>query len=136
MDKKLEGSLLRLAQETAKAIRKRTHISGWHEDESRFPATDFTDVLGMLEKAYSLGKMDAEKAAREKHRALIDSITGQAEWSGCSERGTMESLMEIFEPEELVELGYGDRVKAYFEEYGGDGDWEEISRKAAEHEAV
>ena len=86
----------------------------------------------MLKMAYSL----AVKAASEKHRALIDSITDQAEWSGCSERGTMESLMEIFEPEDLVRLGYGDRVKAYLAEYGGDGDWDEVSRKAAEHETV
>ena len=48
----------------------------------------------------------------------------------------MESLMEIFEPEELVRLGCGDRVKAYLEEYGGGGDWDEVSRKAAEHETV
>ena len=68
MDKKTEGSLLRLAQETAKAIRKRTHISGWHEDESQFPATDFTDILGMLEMAYNLGQSEAEKAARKSTR--------------------------------------------------------------------
>ena len=35
-----------------------------------------------------------------------------------------------------MKLGYGKRVKAYFEEYGGDGDWEDIRRKAAEHDAV
>ena len=126
MEKKTEESLLRLAQETAKAIRKRTRIPGWHEDESRFPAADFTDVLGMLEKAYSLGKKEAEDAADKKHKALIDRITDQAEWRGCSERGTMETLLEIFNPEELVRLGCSERVKAYLEEYGGDGDWDEV----------
>ena len=49
---------------------------------------------------------------------------------------TMETLLETFEPEELVKLEYGDRVKAYFEEYGAEGDWDEISRKVAEYEAV
>ena len=136
MDKKEKAALERLARDTAKAIRRRTQIAGWHGDESRFPETDFTDVLGMLEKVYSLGKEEAEKAAEGKHKALIDAIIDQAEWSRCSERGTMESLLEIFEPEELIALGYGDRVKGYVEEYGAEGEWDEICGRAAEHEAV
>ena len=30
----------------------------------------------------------------------------------------METLLEVFEPEELTELGYGDRVDAYLKEFG------------------
>ena len=136
MEKNIKASLLKLAEGTAKMIRKRTHIPGWREDETRFPESDFKDVLTMLEQAYRLGRVASEQAAIRKHKALIDGLTDQAEWSGVSERGTMETLLDIFEPEELVILGYGERVKAYFEEYGGDGDWEDISRKAAEHETV
>lgn len=136
MEKNTEASLLKLARETARVIRKRTHIPGWHEDESRFPESDYKDILAMLEEAYRLGRTESEQAATRKHKALIDGLTDQAEWSGGSERGTMESRLDIFEPEELVQLGYGERVKAYVEEYGGDGDWEDINRKAAEHEAV
>lgn len=88
------------------------------------------DILAMLEEAYRLGRTESEQAATRKHKALIDGLTDQAEWSGGSERGTMESLLDIFEPEELVQLGYGERVKAYIEEYGGDGDWEDINREA------
>lgn len=131
MDKKTEASLMKLAKDTAGSIRRRTRISGWHEDERRFPQSDYKDILTMLEKAYSLGRAESEEAANKKHKALIDIYDGQMEWSGCSERGTMEALIEVFEPEELVKLGYGERVKAYFDEYGAEGDWEEISRKAA-----
>ena len=52
MEKNTEASLLKLARETARVIRKRTHIPGWHEDESRFPESDYKDVLAMLEEAY------------------------------------------------------------------------------------
>jgi hypothetical protein len=31
----------------------------------------------------------------------------------------METLLVVFEPQELVELGYGDRLDAYLQEYGG-----------------
>jgi len=30
----------------------------------------------------------------------------------------METLLEVFEPQELTEMGYGDRVSAYLKEYG------------------
>ena len=56
--------------------------------------------------------------ANDKLRALIDAYSELAEYTACSERGTMESLLDIFDPEELVNLGYYDRVKAYFDEYG------------------
>ncbi len=57
-------------------------------------------------------------STNEKLCALIDVFTEVAENHGCSERGTMESLLDIFEPEELIALGYEERVKAYFDEYG------------------
>lgn len=126
MDSNTREALMVLARKTASAIRNRTRIPGWHEDEERFPESDFTDILGMLEKAYSL----AEETAKGKFKGLIDEIIGQEEWSGCSDRSTMEALLEHFEPEELVRLGYGDRVESYFEEYGADGDWKEVSKKA------
>ena len=48
-----------LAIETAKAIRKRRCIPGWHEDESKFPECEFSDIIAMLEKAYKLGRSKA-----------------------------------------------------------------------------
>ena len=132
MDKNEKAALERLARDTAKAIRRRTQIAGWHEDEGRFPMCDFSDAQAMLEKAYRF----AEEKAVQRYKALIDTICDQAEWSGCSQRRTIESLLDIFEPEELVRLGYGDRVKGYVEEYGAEGEWGEICGKAAEHETV
>ena len=32
----------------------------------------------------------------------------------------MEALLEVLEPQELAEMGYGDRVNAYLKEYGGE----------------
>ena len=124
MDTKTKEALLGLARKTARAIRNRTRIPGWHENEERFPESDFTDILGMLEKAYSL----AEETAKGKYKGLVDEIIGQAEWSGCSDRSTMEVLLEHFEPEELVRLGCGERVKSYLEEYGGEGEWDEVNQ--------
>ena len=43
--------LLALAKKTAKKIRKRTSIPGWHADESKFPECDFDDIVAMLEEA-------------------------------------------------------------------------------------
>ena len=51
-------------------------------------------------------------------RALIDAYTELAEYTCSSERGTMESLLDIFDAKELIELGYEARVRAYFDEYG------------------
>ena len=31
----------------------------------------------------------------------------------------METLLDVFEPQELLELGYGDRLDAYLQKYGG-----------------
>ena len=55
-------------------------------------------------------------------RALIDAYTELAEVKGCSERSTMEALLDIFDSEELIELGYAERVHAYLKEYGADAD--------------
>ena len=56
--------------------------------------------------------------------ALIDAYSTLAENCACSERGTMETLLDIFEPEVLDSLGYGDRVRAYFQEYGAGDEME------------
>ena len=45
---------------TAKGIRKRTAIPGWHEDESKFPKAEYTDIEAMLVKAYLLGARGLE----------------------------------------------------------------------------
>ena len=50
--------------------------------------------------------------------ALIDAFSDLAERTCCPERATMESLLDIFEPEVLASLGYEERVRAYFDEYG------------------
>jgi hypothetical protein len=71
----------------------------------------------------------------EQVRCLTAIIANLSETGAWTERDVMETLLEVFEPEELVRFGYGDRVKAYYEEYGAEGDWEEI-REAAGHEAV
>ena len=51
-------------------------------------------------------------------RALIDAYTELAERHNYSERSTIEALLDIFEPKELAELGYRERVTAYLKEYG------------------
>jgi hypothetical protein len=56
----------------------------------------------------------------EKTKALVAMIAGLSEVGLWSERTVMEALLEVFEPEELTELGYGDRVEAYLKEYGGE----------------
>lgn len=55
IDKKTAAALHSIAKETAKVIRKRTAIPGWHEDESKFPEAEYTDIEAMLVKAYLLG---------------------------------------------------------------------------------
>ena len=64
----------------------------------------------------------------DKIRALIDAYTEFAESKGCSERSTMEALLDIFEPKELAELGYRERVTAYLKEYGCDEDVKNITQ--------
>ncbi len=51
-------------------------------------------------------------------RAMINAYTELAESQSLSERSTMEALLDIFDPNELVELGYQERVNAYLREYG------------------
>ena len=47
--------------------------------------------------------------------AVIANLLGSGAWT---ERDVMETLLEVFEPQELTEMGYGDRVSAYLKEYG------------------
>ena len=44
--------LLKLAKKTAREIRSRSAIPGWHEAESKFPECSFDDVVSMLSEAY------------------------------------------------------------------------------------
>ena len=60
-------------------------------------------------------------------RALIDAYTELAKRHNYSERSTIEALMDIFEPKELAELGYRERVIAYLKEYGCDDDVKNIT---------
>ena len=55
----------------------------------------------------------------EQVRALTAIIANLSETGGWSERDVMETLLDVFDPQELVELGYGDRLDAYLQEYGG-----------------
>ena len=48
--------------------------------------------------------------------AVIANLPESGAWT---ERDVMETLLDVFEPQELVELGYGDRMEAYLQEYGG-----------------
>ena len=61
-------------------------------------------------------------------RAVIDAYTELAESQSCSERSTMEALLDIFEPKELAELGYRERVTAYLKEYGCGEDVKNITQ--------
>lgn len=54
-------------------------------------------------------------AQLEMLTAVIANLSVTGVWS---ERDVMETLLEVFEPEELTEMGYGDRVNAYLKEYG------------------
>ena len=47
--------------------------------------------------------------------AVIANLPESGAWT---ERDVMETLLEVFEPQELTEMGYGDRVDAYLNEYG------------------
>ena len=55
----------------------------------------------------------------EQVRALTALIANLPETGVWTERDVMETLLVVFEPQELVELGYGDRLDAYLQEYGG-----------------
>ena len=56
-------------------------------------------------------------AQLEMLTAVIANLSVTGVWS---ERDVMETLLEVFEPEELEQLGYGDRVNTYLKEYGGE----------------
>ena len=47
--------------------------------------------------------------------AVIANLPESGVWT---ERDVMETLLEVFEPQELTEMGYADRVNAYLKEYG------------------
>ena len=47
--------------------------------------------------------------------AVIANLPESGAWT---ERDVMETLLEVFEPQELTEMGYGDRVNVYLKEYG------------------
>ena len=52
----------------------------------------------------------------DKIRALIDAYTELAMNEGYSEISIMLALFDIFNPKELIELGYEERVSAFNEE--------------------
>ena len=54
-------------------------------------------------------------AQLEMLTAVIANLSVTGVWS---ERDVMETLLEVFELEELEQLGYGDRVDAYLKEFG------------------
>ncbi|HRU99590.1 MAG TPA: hypothetical protein P5092_19455 [Ruminococcus sp.] len=54
-------------------------------------------------------------AQLEMLTAVIANLSLTGVWS---ERDVMETLLEVFEPKELEQLGYGDRVDAYLKEFG------------------
>ena len=54
-------------------------------------------------------------AQLEMLTAVIANLSLTGVWS---ERDVMETLLEVFEPKELEQLGYGDRIDAYLKEFG------------------
>ncbi|HRU98622.1 MAG TPA: hypothetical protein P5092_14460 [Ruminococcus sp.] len=54
-------------------------------------------------------------AQLEMLTAIIANLPEGEAWT---ERDVMETLLDVFEPQELVDMGYGDRVNAYLKEYG------------------
>ena len=54
-------------------------------------------------------------AQLEMLTAVIANLSVDGVWT---ERAVMETLLEVFEPRELEQLGYSDRVDAYLKEYG------------------
>ena len=67
----------------------------------------------------------------DKIRALIDAYTELAESKGCSERSTMEALLDIFDPKELTDLGYRGRVIAYLKDYDYEKEINHINKMKA-----
>ena len=56
----------------------------------------------------------------EQVRCLTAIIANFATDGLLTERIAMEALLEVLEPQELAEFGYGDRVNSYLNEYGGE----------------
>ena len=56
----------------------------------------------------------------EQVRCLTAIIANFATDGLLTERIAMEALLEVLEPQELAELGYGDRVNTYLKEHGGE----------------
>ena len=54
-------------------------------------------------------------AQLEMLTAVIANLSVTGVWSECD---VMETLLEVFEPEELEQLDYGERVDAYLKEFG------------------
>ena len=54
-------------------------------------------------------------AQLEMLTAVIANLSITGTWT---EKEVMETLLDVFEPTELEQLGYGDRVDAYLKEYG------------------
>ncbi len=54
----------------------------------------------------------------EQLKALAAMIANLSVTGVWTERDVMEALLSVFTPQELAELGYGDRVDAYLKEYG------------------
>lgn len=65
---------------------------------------------------------------KEKLKALLEAYMELAECCGSPSRGTMESLLGIFGPEELMELGFREQVLEYLEEYGSEEEFAAASR--------
>ncbi len=55
-------------------------------------------------------------------RCLTAIIANFATDGLLNERIAMEALLEVLEPQELAEFGYGDRVNAYLKGNGGEGE--------------
>ena len=83
--------------------------------------------------------MKKDRIAEHKHgepcrrmqrqlQELVEAYIDRAENLSCSQRGTMETLLSIFYPEELVEMGYSERVKAYLLENGAEVEWKAVSK--------
>lgn len=50
---------------------------------------------------------------------MLTAVNANLPESGAwTERDVMETLLEVFEPQELTEMGYGDWVNSYLKEYG------------------
>ena len=64
-------------------------------------------------------KEDTNMDTYEQLRALAAMIAELSVTGVWKERDVMEALLSVFTPQELAEFGYGDRVNAYLEEYGG-----------------